>query len=193
MTTIIKDGTGKGYSAKVISDGKIATVSEIYSMQAHASMAHERAYQVNSGERTVTSAGAYGILALRNDASSDYCIVTYIRMGLNQVETAEAKFETFLGGTWSAGTAVTPVNMHIGSPNSPSVTAHYNSIPTGATMSDMCYLRGPNEKSYNKEGAMNIPPGEILSIKVTTTTDATKVYARISFVCLTETDLMELR
>lgn len=190
MSIILKDGSGKGYSAKIMSDGKLAALAETYTMQAHASLAHAEAFQAFSGERTVSPAGTYGIIAVRND-SEDYMIITYVRMGLNQVETAEAKFETCVGGAWVAGTAVAPVNMHIGHPRAPEVTVHYNSEPTSVTVSDICYLRGPDEMRYNKEGSVVIPPGKIFSIRVTTTTDSVKVYARVSFVRMTAEEIRE--
>lgn len=183
MPTIIKDGRGTGSSAKVQSDGKLAVLSETFPMQSRSSLVEHGAYQVHSGAYTIASAGQYGILALGNTSTTGgHLIVTYIRCGVNQVETQEMLIEVKSDGTWVDGTPLEPHNMYIGSSILPSVRAHTNSTPTGSTLFDMQYLRGPGCAKWSKEGSLIIPPGETLSISVTTSTDNASVYARISYI-----------
>lgn len=186
MSTIIKDGRGTGASAKVQSDGRMHVISEQEPFQAHASLAHSSAFQAHSGEQTVSPAGAYGVLALQNSSNTDSIMITYIRCGINDAETGEAKVEVNYMGTWVAGTVVTPTNMKAGDPKVFGVTAHYNAVPTSSTLVDIFYLSGPGEAKWTKEGSMIIPPGGIISLKVTTETDNVKVYGRISYIVLTQ-------
>ena len=180
---ILKDGTGGGYSAKVTKGGKLRVLADNQTIQSFESLVNEAAFQAFSGEITVSTAGEYGVLALRND-STETAIFTYIRMGVDSTETAEAKFETIMGGTWNAGTAASIINMNVGSNNTSGMTAHYNSIPTSGDVTDLCYLKGPNEMRYSKEGSVVLRPGEIIAVKVTTSTNGAKVYARMSFVMI---------
>ena len=183
MPTIIKDGRGTGNAAKVQSDGKLAVLSETFPMQARSSLVEHGAYQVYSGIQTVVTAGQYGILALGNTSTTGgHLIVTYIRCGVNRIETQEMLIEIKSDGTWVDGTPLTPHNMYIGSSVLPASRAHTNATPIGSTTFDARYLQGPNCAKWSKEGSLIIPPGETLSVSVTTSTDNASVYARISYI-----------
>jgi hypothetical protein len=187
---IIEDGTGKGVQAAVNREFKLATTSVIASPQQHAS-GLGRAYQVVSGVQSMT--GAYGILALRND-STDNMVITYIRAGIDQVETAQALVELYLGGTWAAGTATAdPVNLNTRFAIEAGITSHYNSIPTGSPSAiDAVWLRGPDEQVWRKEGSIILPTNGIVSIKITPTTASVNGHGRISFIMLTDEQLESL-
>ena len=185
----IEDGTGTSYKAKVNLQNKLATISIAGSPQLHVSAADGQAYQVSSGIQTVASAGVYGILALRND-SSDNLLITYMCTAINDTEAGETQVETYLGGTWVAGTATeNPVNLNGRFNLDAEVTAHYNSIPTSGELIDARWLAGPDEVGYNKEGSIILPTNGIISIKLTTETDNVKVHSRISFLLMSDDDL----
>jgi hypothetical protein len=150
-------------------------------VQLYAAYKYKKAFQAYSGVRTITTAGAYGILALRNDSDADVMVITYIRINIDKTETAQALGEIYLGGTWSAGTAVTPKNLNDGSTNAPGATAHYNSVPGGNDI-DGSWKKGPAEWVYNKEGSIILNNSGIISLKLTTETDAVKATGRISFI-----------
>lgn len=188
----ILDGTGGGYQAKVTNDNKLSVHAESFSIQAHASIAHKRAFQVHSGEITVSPAGTEGLLQLRNDNTDKTVVITYIRIGCDETETASAKVEITSGGTWVNGSAVTPVNMNFTSSRTSGVTVHKSAVTTGSTLIDMRYISGPGEVTYNKEGAVVLPPGAILNIKITTQQDNVNVYGRCSFIILTDEDVEAL-
>lgn len=186
----IEDGKGTGYKASVNKNNQLQVAATIASQQLQASARFGQAYQAASGVRNVASAGAYGILALRNDSELNM-IITYIRMGVDKTETAQAKCEVLFGGTWVAGTAADdPVNLRSDSSKEPGVTAHYNSTPTGSPkVIDVHWVKGPGEVTYNKEGSIIIKKNGILSLRMTTETDAANIHGRISFIMLTDEQL----
>lgn len=179
----ITDGTGRSYQAQVTSENRLATTGVAYAPQMHASIVKGEAYQAISGVRNIASLGVYGILALRNDSLTKKMIVTYVRASVDRVEASQAKVEIYLGGTWVAGTAApTPVNLNTSSAMTASVTAHYNAVPTGSSSSiDAKWIKGPDECTWNKEGSIIIPTSGIISLKITTETNAVNAHGRISF------------
>lgn len=178
----ITDGTGRSYQAQVTSENRLATTGVSYPPQMHASIVTGEAYQAVSGVRNIASLGVYGILALRNDSLTKKMIVTYIRAGVDRVEALQAKCEIYLGGTWVAGTAApTPPNLNTASALSADVTAHYNAVPTSSNLIDAKWIKGPDECVWNKEGSIIIPTSGIISLKITTETNAVNAHGRISF------------
>lgn len=188
--TIIDDGKGRGKSAAVSEEHRLATNAVTTSPQQHASGAHGKAFQVVSGIRAVT--GAYGILALKNEGV-DNIVVTYIRVGIDKVETAQALVQLYMGGVWVAGTTTdAPVNLNGRYAIEAGITSHYNAIPTGSLNIDTRWVRGPSEVTYNKEGSIVLPTNGIFSIKVTPETASVNVHARISFIVLSEDELLNV-
>ena len=186
----IEDGKGKGVYASVSHENKLATTSVFASPQQHASGAYGRAFQVTSGIRTVT--GAYGLLALQNNSPNNM-VFTYVRVGVDKVETAQALIELALGGIWVAGTATdAPVNLNGRYATDAGVLSHYNAVPTTPNTIDRRWLAGPGEVTYNKEGSIILPTNGIFAIKVTPETAAVNCHARVSFIMLTNDELEDL-
>lgn len=183
----IQDGTGRGYSARVTASNKLSTVGIHYPIQTHASLRDQRAFQAVSGVQSVT--GAYGILALRNNGVTDV-VVTYIRVGVDVVETSQALVEVLMGGVWVDGTAAPgPHNVNAGSTISAEVTSHYNTIPTTPNVIDNVWIAGPGEQVWKKEGSIVLPTSHHMALRVTPATAAVNVHARISFVTVDAADL----
>jgi hypothetical protein len=181
MSMMIEDGKGTGSRLAVSAENRARTESVTHSPQMHASFVYQKAYQAISGVQTVSSPDAYGILALTNTGAEDIA-VTYIRMGVDKAEVSQVKAEVLLGGVWAAGTAASIVNMNTVSSLQPEVTAHYNSIPTGSpSVIDVRWATGPAEMTYNKEGAIIIPTGGIIALRMTTETASVSIHGRISF------------
>ncbi len=183
MTQIV-DGRGTGIRAKVTQDFRLATSSASFPLQALQSLTKQRAYQAVSGERTIATAGAYGILGIRN-VSTGFAVITYIRMGVDSVETSECKCEVLTGGTWAAGTESPIVNMNQNSSLASGLEANYNAIPTDSPdVIDVHWLKGPGEVVYRKEGSIVIPSGRHLALRMTTSTNGATIHGRISFFVL---------
>ena len=183
------DGSGSGVAAKVNADNKLATTAVAVSPQFHASASDGQAFQVVSGIRATVAATPYGILAIRNDGQLNL-VLTYIRVGIDQVEVAQAELGLFMGGVWVAGTDTEPpVNLNGRFSLEADVTAHYNAIPTGSKNIDRRWMRGPDEAVWRKEGAIILPTNSMFSIQVTPVTNAVNAHARISFILLSDDEL----
>jgi len=187
----IESGGGNSDRAEVSVEGRLRTESVRLTPQFYASIKYGNAFQVNSGVQTVSSAGAYGLLALRNDGN-DFLAITYIRIGVNKTEANETQAEILLGGTWSDGSAANLYNMDQKNSDVPAVTYHYNTLMSGANSIDVQWGTGPAEMVYNKEGSIILKPNAIISLKVTTGTDSVKVHGRISFYVISRSIAREI-
>jgi hypothetical protein len=183
MSFQIEDGKGSGKRAEVSPEYRLRTQSVVYTPQLHASLVYQKAFQAVSGVRNITSAGAYGILAVKNEGSDDLA-VTYIRIGVDKTEVLQAKAEILIGGTWVAGTAAEIHNMNAKSAISPEAIVHYNSIPTSSNVIDTRWAKGPSEMTWSKEGSIIVPTGGIVALRITTETDAVNIHGRISFIVI---------
>lgn len=185
----IHDGKGSGVLAQVSKENKLAITGIAASPQLHASAAYGRAYQVITPIINIATAGAYGLLAVQNQSDKNM-VITYMRVGVDDNETAQALFELYMGGSWvGGGTQVFPVNLNGRFSLDSGIIAHYNSIPTSASAIDRRWMKGPNENTWNKEGSIILPTNNVFSMKVTTETNGANVYGRISFIMLTDEEL----
>ena len=73
----VKDGTGKGYLARVSSDNRLAVESASASVQLIQSLEKNEAYQV-IGTATLSS-GVVPALHVQNSSSTKNMIITYVR------------------------------------------------------------------------------------------------------------------
>lgn len=95
---IIKDGGGRGYSAKVSSQGLLNTVAVTHSVFAHNS--HEgKAYALSSGQVTVTATGGH-VLWMRNDSNVTDIHVEKVIVGWNGGTASSNK--ALYGSFWFA-------------------------------------------------------------------------------------------
>jgi len=181
---IIKDGTGKGYEAKVNSEGLIGVDAVVNSRQHHNSIEHAQSFQASS--TTNIAAAKTDAFVMTNDGNSDI-IVTYIRlMSIGAAAASSAAYFTIeVGGAYtSGGTAVTPTNMNVG--NQKVATASVYSGATALTV-DSNYVEidrnyeANSMQSYNKDGSIVLTRGASLLITHTGSTAAGVAYARVSF------------
>ena len=187
---IIEDGTGSGMSAKVNSDNRLYTYAKAASIQHVISEMNQDAYQV-IGLANLT-AGTVIVMHLTNNDSAKNAVVTYIRhqvinaAGGTAFPNEDNYFSVSLGRTYaSGGDAATPVNVFSGSGNTPKVTV-YQSDPTLAGTAneiDRWYTKADGDmNTFNKEGALIIPPNKTLEISYVGDHTSGLLYARLSFV-----------
>jgi hypothetical protein len=189
---LLDDGKGRGKKAGVNDNHHLLCASVVTSQQLRTSAVDGQAYQAVTGVQTIASAGAYGLLALKNDSSYNL-IITYMRFCIDKVESGQSQLEISLGGTWVAGTALdAPVNLSTLSSKSADVTVHTDAIPTGSNLIDLKWLTANQEQAYNKEGSVILQNSGIIGVKLTTETDAVKAHGRISFLLLTNEQLQDL-
>jgi hypothetical protein len=187
----IRDGAGNGYLAKVDKDQKLTVYSTSASQQHVVSESAQQAYQVIG---TVTPlSGTAPILHIKNTSSTKSIVVTYIRhqvldpSGGTALPNASCYFKVALGRTYSSGgTEVTPVNVFAGSGNTADVTAYSgaSAITLAGTASeiDRWYTKAEGDmSSFNKEGALIIPPSQTIECSYVSDHTSGTVYTRVSF------------
>lgn len=143
-------------------------------------------YQVD-GEETPAS-GTVNVLHIQNtDTQGRLFVIEYIRLQVidNTAGAAADYFTITTGELWSSGgDAVTPTNMNFGSGNT-AVGSFYENGPTlsgTATEFERWYPAAEGEvNTFDKEGAVIIPPGKAITIKYTSDQAAGAAYARVSF------------
>lgn len=185
----IEDGTGKGYVAKVTANNRLLTRALTVSHQHHISDTIEEAYQVVTSAGGVNiAASKQNILLVENTSDTRDMVITYIR--LETIGAAAASASAFwtmeVGGLYSSGgTAVTPVNMHIGSSKNAQglfYDGNGSAIVTTGTFNEIDRLYKANDQViYRKEGSIVIPKNQSLLITHTGSTAAGVAYARVSF------------
>lgn len=185
----IKDGTGKGYLAKVNEENLLMTYAKSASLQHFVSEHNEEAYQV-IGVATLSS-GTVVVLHITNNSDKNM-IITYLRhqvvgaTGGTTFPNANNYFSIMLGRTYSTGGVVaTSVNMFAGSGNTSKVTT-YQTDPTltGTGLEiDRWYTKADGDmNTFNKEGALIIPPNKTMEISYIGDNTGGTIYARISFI-----------
>jgi hypothetical protein len=189
MPQTIRDGKGRGNVAAVNSDNKLMVYSQSSSNQHSISEETQQAYQC-IGTATLAS-GTVVALHIKNTSSTKNMVVSYIRhqvidpSGGTAVPNASNYFKIALGRTYtSGGSEVTPVNVYAGSGNTAEVTA-YDSAPTlagTASEIDRNYTQSEaNMQSFNKEGALIIPPNQTIELSYVGDQTNGTLYTRISF------------
>ena len=176
-----------GTTARVDSNQRLQVAAKASPVQHIVSEELEDAYQV-IGEAT-PAVGTVIPLFITNNDTTKKCVLSYIRLQVvGQSPTGPSTAEYFsirTGGSHTGGgTAVTPVNMHIGSSKSASVTAYKENtlVVVAGTEIDRWYPTSDGDTvAYNKEGALIIPAGGSIEIAYVGTGTVGLVYARASF------------
>lgn len=186
MSWIIEDGTGQGHKAKVTAENRLYTHSLAIPVQAHISENHQQAFQV-CGQIDIADSEKV-ILFLKNDDPDRKAVITYIRiMSAGAADlNKDAYFSIKMNGIYSSGgTAVTPVNMSAGSNQEAEVIAYQGTgtdiVLTGTSQCIDKNWSANSMQSYNKEGSLQLPRGQSMSIHHIGSTVAGIAYARISF------------
>lgn len=186
MSLTIKDNTGKGYGLKVDSKNRASTKTMSLSQQYVISNEEQRAYQVSS-EKAI-AASEIKLLLLKNTSDTRDLVVSYIRLETIGAAAANvnAYWTVYTGGDYaSGGTAVTPVNMNIGSAINAEGSfydATASTIVTSGTLNaiDKTWVTNDNI-TYNKQGSLILPKNSCLTISWTGSTAAGTARARVSF------------
>ena len=185
----IKDGTGKGYLARVDSDNRLRTYAKSASIQHVVSEHEEEAYQV-IGIATL-SAGTVVALHIKNISNTNM-VVTYLRhqvvgaTGGTSFPNTSNYFTVGLTRTYSSGgSVVTPVNVFGGSGNQAEVTAYHGDPTLAGTAQeiDRWYTKSDGDmNTFNKEGALIIPPNQTMEVSYVGDRTGGTIYTRVSFI-----------
>ena len=126
MSDVIKDGTGKAFTAKVDNTNSLKVRAVTLSEQEEALLGG-RAFRIGSGIVTLTSASESYVLYLKNNDLRDifiYEIVTVLGSSTGGTGRYESGFTLNpTGGTILSGSATAVINTNIGSSEVADVTA----------------------------------------------------------------------
>jgi hypothetical protein len=186
MAVTIKDNTGKSYGLKIDQKNRLFAKSTSLSHQYVISSEEERAFQVVS-EKAI-AASEIKLLLLKNTSDTRDLVISYIRLETIGAAAANvnAYWTVYTGGDYaSGGTAVTPVNMNVGSAVSAEGSfydATASTIVTSGTLNtiDKTWITNDNI-TYRKEGSIVLPKNACLTISWTGSTAAGTARARVSF------------
>jgi hypothetical protein len=127
MTTIIKDGTGSGNTARVSDNNHLAVDSVNVSEIAHISSVDAKAYQFQF-ERTLLAAATDEVIGLLTYLGEHKLQIETLYLSREDVSLAsgsQAVVEVYSEPTYtSGGASITPTNLNIGSSNLPTATAY---------------------------------------------------------------------
>ena len=129
---------------------------------------------------------------MKNTSSNSNMVITYLRhqvvgaTGGTSFPNTSNYFTVGLTRTYaSGGSTATPVNVFGGSGNTAEVTA-YQSGPTlsgTAQEIDRWYTKSDGDmNTFNKEGALIIPPNQTMEVSYVGDRTGGTIYARISFI-----------
>ena len=185
----IKDGTGKGYLAKVTKDNRLSVFSASASVQLVQSLEQNEAYQV-IGTSTLSS-GTTTALHVQNSSSTKNMIITYMRhqvvdpAGGAALPNTSNYFSMAFGREYvSGGSLVTPVNVFAGAGKTAELTCYQSAPVLSGTADeiDRWYTKDEADmNSFRKEGAVIIPPNRTIELSYVGDQISGLLYARMSF------------
>ena len=175
MNDIIKDGTGTGLTAKVSSEHRLFTDSVNRTKSENAST-HGDAYNINTGDITLTTANESAVLYVVNNEDEDLIVSTVIFLiGNSTGGTGDLVASIFSGPT--AGTIVSDAsdvemkaNKNFGS--NKTLTADAFKGDEGKTLTDgtvafRSRLNGASKQYSIGTGDIILPKGASIGIKIT--------------------------
>ncbi len=193
MPDSIQDGTTGAWRAKVDSNNRLHVKSKSVSQQHMISEQEQDAYQVMAV--TTLSSGTVTALHVKNVDTSKSMVITYIRhqvvgaSGGTAFPNTSNYFSARTGRTYaSGGSTVTPVNVFAGSLNAAQLTVYSDPTLAGtASEFDRWYTKSDGDmNSWNKEGALIIPPQQTLELSYVGDHSSGSIFTRISFIMETE-------
>lgn len=139
MATVIEDGTGKGFAARIDADNRVYTRTVEENEFEHA-VRNGRAFNVNTEFLTITTAGDNALLYLKNNGDEDIILTGWFIGTGDPAGTATGVGPTVkviynpTGGTIiSSASPVTLVNRQAGSSETFDITA-YKASASGETL-----------------------------------------------------------
>lgn len=125
----ITDGTGSGYKAKVNSDQELEVRATTINRAEWENHNNQRAYAVYFSQAAANS-GANECLGYIKNTSDDDMVIDEIAV---HSVAADTIYVSKVTGTAAGGSAITPVNMHLGSGKTAVATTMQHTAITGLT------------------------------------------------------------
>ena len=179
--TVIKDGTGTGFLARIDLENLLETHSVTTDEYAHESIAHGGSYRI-LGTTTITAATEKTVLIVIND-SDDLITVDRVTTSIQGESGKPATFKTYIGRRTytSGGTSVTPINLYANSAKVLDISAYYDNPTLGGSDSQIqqAFMETTTTLDTQFDSAIVLPPNS--SIRITITGDAAAAGTKIAF------------
>jgi hypothetical protein len=178
--TIIKDGTGEGYLAKVDSDNFLHVSARTYTLMTNVSIRDQFAFSAIGTTQIVANTEKTVLIIINNAASLIPVAVKSIVQSLQGESGKPVTFKGYVGKKTytSGGTQITPANFYAGSSNILNVTIYQDNNPSDLVLGGVDYEFGrifmetTGTTEFLFDGAMIIPPGGSGRVTVTGATGA---------------------
>lgn len=158
--TYLKDGTGKGYQAKVDINNRLEVSSITETISANKTHLGY-SYNINTGTIALTSANESALLYLKNTGINPIVITALFYLLGNSDGTGDTLVQVIKNPTTgtlvSGGTTVTPINRHFSS--SRALTATTKKGVEGSTITDGTVVI---ESIFNSVGRKTVSVGAII-------------------------------
>ena len=167
MSTIIKDGTGEGYQARVGDDNKLRTRAVIETVEHNANIVNESAFHALF-DQTPTGANDCFFYMKNEDQDQDIVIE-----GIDFYAASSEQIEIYLdqSGTPSGGSDITPVNCNSGSAISATGDFQQGSDITGLSGGSVVqkwWISNSETLHYNFENDIVLVPNATLTMYAVT-------------------------
>ncbi len=161
MGITIEDGTGKGFTAVVDSEGHLVVDALTFPDIAHVSDVHGQTFSWSS--RYLIQAGS-SIIFLRNVSTTRNFFVTDIDVGA----TSGATWEIWTSTTAGAGVVISGTNFNRTSSNTPDASAFGNeNITTNGSESLVAYVKHGNNEvvHFDTQSALILGQNDAIMVK----------------------------
>jgi len=191
MTTI-KDGTGKGFNAKVNSDNKLETVTISTDIQQDASI-NKQLFRISTPLVTLTSANNSTLLYVKNDDPNNNLIVPEITIAVgNSTGNSSGDLVTSIGranvtgGTIISGaTAASLIPLNLSVTSAPLITT-YSGVEGSTstyTVDIPSYAAFPQESVSFNPFFITVTPGNNFIISITPPASNTSMTVQVTARC----------
>ncbi len=178
--TVIKDGSGQGYLAKVTSENRLETDTISKDVSAHVNEIENQVYSVIISQ---TPTGAGDCFCYIKNTSSSNLVLRSIILSSASDETIQIKIKDT--GTPVNGNAYTPVNRNSGSTNIASgtfLTGNDITGLSGGSLVDQLFLKGgENSTKYSWQSHIIINTNDTLTFYAVTGAIAIKASLTIYY------------
>ena len=168
MPDMIKDGTGKGFLAKVNDDNQLITRATAVEQRLHASVDGQY-YEASTSEVTITDAAETPMIYIKNDNTNPDMVIiidrVFVDIWASTGGTGSGVIEYYKNSTITGGTDIVPVNSNFGSGLS-MVGTFKKTMTTQVDGSGSHFWWGALGEGSNviDEGRIVIPPGYSIGI-----------------------------
>lgn len=184
--TVIKDGTGESFLAKVDNTNSLHTAARTFSLAVYASAAKGQTFSIFGTTTIAAGVEKTGIILINNPTSKETIGILSVLSAIQGEAGRPVTFRSYLGkSTYTGGgTVITPVNSNTGSLNTLDVTAVADNPVLGGTdtLISQSFQEATSGGFFQIEGRLVLAPTG--SFRLTVTGDPAASGTRISAITI---------